>query len=381
MNNQTTELDHRDSTYKSNYMKTSSNQLSTLAAAIALLAAASTACAQTYKAIPINPPAGTYACFGQGLNNPGQVVGYTTSKVGTGKKATTVRGPAFLWEGGQSIALPPVAGKQFAEAHAISDTGLAVGVSYDLVSGSMSDLRATGWIQNPDGSVTGIDFNSILPSGSGAVLNEAWAVSEDGRSITVDDNTYGGTMLLELNSSRDFTSVTPLGNNTWVWDVRGLADDDLKITGDSNGHAFLWDSGTFTDLHPNLPGSSYGCAVNALGQVAGVYRVSGANRPAYWNGNGQYVDIFAGKATGGDALGINDAGAVVGWATLKKPGPTSTVFLWQPATGAKDLNSLKSPSDTTGITISWAGKINQAGQILARGSTKTASTFVLLNPE
>jgi hypothetical protein len=123
-------------------------------------------------------------------------------------------------------------------------------------------------------------------------------------------------------------------------------------------------------------------AVNSLNQVAGVYRVNGANRPAYWNEFGHYVDIFAGKATGGYALGINDSGFVVGWATLGKPGPSSIVFLWRPSTGAKDLNTMKSPGDTSGITLNWAGSINQAGQILARGSSKTGSTvYVLLNPQ
>jgi len=72
---------------------------------------------------------------------------------------------------------------------------------------------------------------------------------------------------------------------------------------------------------------------------------------------------------------------VVGWATLSKPGPASTVFLWSPSTGARDLNSLKSATDTSGVSLNWAGKINNAGQILARGSTKTTSSlYVLMQP-
>ena len=362
-------------------MKTKMSQVHTLSAALLLapatLISAASLYAQTFTIAPITPPAGTYGAVAEGLNNVGQVAGYTTVRVGTGTKATVVRGPAFWWENGNSTILPPVAGKHYSEAHALSDNGMAVGISFDIVNGQMTDYHATRWLRNTDGTFTPADLNSILPAGPNL---EPQAISEDGRFIGIE-GTALGPVLAEFDASGQLVSYSVLGVNS-VWDIRMVPLGDLLITGDlANGHAFLWDSENLTDLHPTIPGSSFGTALNHLKQVAGVYRVNGANRPVYWTESAAFVDIFAGKATGGYALGINDAGYVVGWATLSKPGPASTVFLWSPSTGARDLNSLKSATDTSGVSLNWAGKINNAGQILARGSTKTTSSlYVLMQP-
>src|SRR5215510_448417 len=143
---------------------------------------------QTFTFTPITAPVGTDAVFGQNLNNLGQVVGYTTIRVGSGKQTTSVHGPAFWWINGSAVVLPPVAGKQYAEAHALSDTGVAVGVSFDVINGVMTDYHATQWVLNTDGTFTANDLNAVLPAGP---YLEPQAISEDGRFIGVEGTSLG----------------------------------------------------------------------------------------------------------------------------------------------------------------------------------------------
>jgi hypothetical protein len=251
----------------------------------------------------------------------------------------------------------------------------------NVLDGRRTEARATLWTRDADGHFEATDLNSLLPPESGWFFEDVWAVSQDGRLVSVHARDYDGAILLELDEAGAQARIIPLGACV-VWDIR-LYDGDLRMTGSlQNQHAFVWDGEAFIDLHPsNLPGTSSGWGVNHMNQTAGVYRVNGVDRPAYWDEQGNYLDLFAGKATGGAALGINEAGYVVGWASLKRPGPASMVFLWHPTTGALDVNSLLSPADTSGLTLNWAGKINHANQILARGSSKnTGNVYVLMHP-
>jgi uncharacterized membrane protein len=358
--------------------------LNPLLCALALACLPLAATAQTYTLQEIAPPAGTERCTAQWLNNPGQVVGGTSVLSGTGKKASLVSGPAFFWENGHSVILSPLPGHENAEAHALSDTGLAVGSSSRVVDGRRV-TRATAWVRSAAGDFAPLDLNALASPEAGWSFDEAWAVSQDGRYIGVEDYAYGGSILLELNEAGGLAGLHPLGVNVWLWEARSMTGS-LLLTGDLNDKAFWWDwtGDTRVDLHGNLPGTSFGTALNSVGETAGVYRVDGANRPAFWTAGGQLVDIFSGTAAGGYALGLNDAGLVTGWATLKtgKRGTTVMAFLWHPSTGARDLNGLKSSSDTSGLVLNWAGRINEAGQILARGSSKTRSNVqVVLTPE
>jgi len=168
----------------------------------ATLAFAASLYAQSFTLTPISPPAGTYGAVAEGLNNLGQVAGYTTVRVGTGTKATVVRGPAFWWENGSSIVLQPVAGKHYADAHALSDNGVAVGISFDIVNGVMTDYHATRWLRNTDGTFTPADLNPILPAGPAL---EPQAISEGGRFIGIEGTSLG-PILAEFDASGQLVS-------------------------------------------------------------------------------------------------------------------------------------------------------------------------------
>jgi hypothetical protein len=81
-------------------------------------------------------------------------------------------------------------------------------------------------------------------------------------------------------------------------------------------------------------------------------------------------------------FGINDAGYVVGG--MSPDLRYYQAFLWHRGAPFQTLISLKSSSDTSGVSVlNGAGAINNAGQILAEGQYQAGhgTVSVLMNPE
>jgi probable HAF family extracellular repeat protein len=121
-------------------------------------------------------------------------------------------------------------------------------------------------------------------------------------------------------------------------------------------------------------------SVNNFGEVAGYISVSGIDQAFFWNASGVKSQLPTLGGGQGYAYGINDGGYVIGWSQRAGKNTTAHAFLWHPNTGILDLNFLKSPSDTSGIELTSAMKITNAGQILASGVTKSGGGYVLLTP-
>jgi len=131
-------------------------------------------------------------------------------------------------------------------------------------------------------------------------------------------------------------------------------------------------SGSMVDLGvlSGATSQSLGQAINALGQVAGYSAGSSGSRAFLWtpavpNGStGVMLDL--GDLPGGDATGIawgiNSAGWVVGDSSGSNNAFNSRAFLWTPATGMIDLNTLLDQA-YPGWTLGFARGINDAGQI------------------
>jgi probable HAF family extracellular repeat protein len=367
-------------------MKTTLSSLISMIGA-ALLASAPVN-AQTYTVDTINPPPGTYACVGQGLNNSGQVVGYTTIQVGTGRKATIVRGPAFIWENGQSASLPPLSGESSAEATGISDAGLAIGGRYLSTEG-----RATWW-ENTSSGYQPRDWNDLVPQGSDVTLLRADSISHDGRYVSFQADIGAGELRdIVAEIQLDATGHWPVGITTFwdvtsVWGVTAIHHDGaglVRAAGlggpdvDTPG-AFRWlkapDGSTeFTDLHSYTDSSSGAWAVNGLGEVAGDRRNSSGRRAVYWHQDGTMQDIGTLGGTYSTANSINDGGMIVGGAATKGKGKNDgpvRAFLWDGAVMV-DLNTRIASS----LVLTQARQINNTGQILAW----SGSTPVLLTPQ
>ncbi|HWE01234.1 MAG TPA: SdrD B-like domain-containing protein [Tepidisphaeraceae bacterium] len=115
-----------------------------------------------------------------------------------------------------------------------------------------------------------------------------------------------------------------------------------------------------TDLSPTSSAASQyyssASAINASGQVAGGYATSVVlQQPTLFNTNGTRVDL---SAAGGEALGINDSGQVVGEYTVGS-GSKQTTYAFVYANG-KITNLGALPGDVS----SGATSINNAGEIV-----------------
>lgn len=212
---------------------------------------------------------------------------------------------AFLWQNGTITDLGLLPGMTYSQASDINDAGQVVGFSgLGTVESATSQLAFT-W-----SAAGGLQPLSTL----GGSVTYAHAISETG-----------------------------------------------DIAGGSSGHGAIWRAGIITDIQ-----ASGAWDVNRHLEVAGWHD----SRASRWTLSGGLEDlVFAGgTSTGlGNALGINDAGQIVGWRRLTGGSPREA-FLYSSSSSSVNLLG------QLGLEgIAWA--INNKGQVVgsATMSTQTAA--------
>jgi probable HAF family extracellular repeat protein len=125
-------------------------------------------------------------------------------------------------------------------------------------------------------------------------------------------------------------------------------------------HAVLYSGGKTQDLGPPTGYGSQALGVNDAGQVVGWF-YNGIATHAFLYSGGQMKDLGTLGATNSDAEGINNAGQVVGSVNSST---TFRAFLYSNGTMI-DLNTLIDPS--SGWTLQDATAINDQGQIVGFG--------------
>lgn len=214
--------------------------------------------------------------FGQGINDAGEVVGYSQ-----------------------------LAGDLVVDAFVFRD-----GVMSDL--GTLGGDSSQAFGVNRSGEVTG---GAITPDHS----YHAFLYSQGN---TMDLGTLGGTTSFGLGLNR-FGAVT--GN--------------AYLPGDAVYHAFLYSNGSMTDLGA-LAGLSTGQAVNDKGQVAGeTFVPNGIGPHAFLFKDGSMIDLGTFGGTISEGFGINNAGHVVGTASIPNDQDTHA-FIYISGKGMLDLNTL-----------------------------------------
>ena len=244
------------------------------------------------------PGGGDEAATVFGINDDG-------AYVGSANTATAVR--AFAGSRSGAVReLAPLPGDNASVAFGINSLGQAVGFS----SGPNGE-RAVVW----DTSGT----PSALPALDGATATRANDISSGGDVAGV--------------------ATLPAGRQPVLW-LRGQAPRSLDlIGGDTHGEA----------VTVNARGEAVGYTGDAAGRV---------RHAAAWAPDGEATSL--GGLPGGpssEALGTNDAGAVVGTAGGR-------AFLWTREGGMRDLNDLVAPSR---LVLTRATGINNAGAILVLG--------------
>ncbi len=167
-----------------------------LAVAVCLFQVA-TVQAQSYSVIDLGDlPGGSDGSFAQGINNSGQVVGYSTATTGT---------RAFLYSNGVMTNLGDLpGGSDLSVAQGINNAGQVVGYSY-ATTGARAFLYSNGTMTNL----------GDLPGGSDVSL--AYGINNSGQVVGYSGATtgtraflYGNGVMTDINSLIDPTSPLAL---------------------------------------------------------------------------------------------------------------------------------------------------------------------------
>lgn len=327
------------------------------------LAAAATQANAAYTFTDLGTLGGTNS-YAYGINDVGQVVGYSYASSYTSRNAS---GHAFLWDGGSMTDLGIHDGTVFSAAYGINNDGLVVGYT-----GSTAAPNAAVWWGS---SGTGI---LSWASSNASDINNSWNVvgSSQFSAKTVTRHAAlfdwaGGGELVDLGSLGGTNSHANSIND--VGQVAGHS----QTTGNAATHATLWDitnynnSGLWTDITMTDLGTlggtnSYAYSTNNVGQVVGVSQITGNayEHATLWNA-GTMTDLGTLGGMSSYAYAINDFGQVVGASTT-----TNSVHatLWDGGT-LIDLNSvLDARAISAGWVLNEARDINKNGWIVGTAS-------------
>jgi probable HAF family extracellular repeat protein len=290
--------------------------------------------------------AGTRQSFGYDINDHGWVTGIADSDLGR---------RAFVWtpQGGmQDLGSLGGGGLESIGLH-INNQGQVAGWS---MIGTGYDTHAYVWSAG----------DGMQDLGKGA----AWALNNHGAVVT------GGQLLRPGEAAQ----ALPSGFSAYTLnDGEQMAGIMKAGTGT---HVALLDHGQLKDLGA-LPSPSewaYAHDLNELGDVAGVSIVSpGIEHAVVWRNGGAAIDLgdFAGGYDGSRALGINDAGFVVGLGITDGPGlGWVRAAIWNPEGVMTNLNDLI-PS-ASGWALAEANAINELGQIVGWGTNPLGQNHAFL---
>lgn len=185
-----------------------------------------------------------------------------------------------------------------------------------------------------------------------------------GASSALNDPLPGVTVI-DLGTLPGFAHHTAnaINDNGWVAGVASPA------TGPAT-RAFLWTTGAGMSGLPFLSGYSISQAlgINNAGDVVGLSAVNAEDmtpRATLWRAgaaiNLGVLDPISASALGSVATDVNDAGVVVGYGETGQSGPNAPArlaFRWTAATG---MVALPAPA---GTRIAQANAVNNAGQIV-----------------
>ena len=353
-----------------------------------------------------------------GINQRGQVIGDAPG-------GDFIR--AFVWQDGKLTVLPSL--DEVSVAAAANDHGLIVGNSHPNLNypdsqavgwrnGEISTLRTLGGTHSSASAVNERDqiVGDSSVGGSGitgdvrAVLWQKGDVIDLGvspvRVSTPDGDAWGGPTDINehgqvvgsvpdvrIRSDEDYDyferaflwqrgKVTMLssaeqGSGRRLCDGVAVAiNDGGQIVGRCNGHAFLWQDGTMTDLG-TLPGrrASSATAINERGRVVGTSQNGYETMHAFLWQNGTMTDLGTLGGASSEAVAVNVVDQVVGSAAIEATTedgyPILHAFVWQDGK-MTDLGTLP------GGTSSSAVSVNDKGQIVGMSDTEAGERHAVL---
>ena len=298
--------------------------------------------------------------YGVAINDAGQVAGSIFADDG--------RSSAFLYTPGAGMLniglFPPAganpSGKIEVYAAALNNAGQVTGSWTDgAYSKPFLYSAATGMV----------DLGGLSPgpfqNGGGRSVNDSGTVL--GYSFDTSVFSYRTFLYDATNGLRDLG--TPL-----LTSDGGAINNAGTIAGTANLHATTYDRGGLHDLGTLGGGTSFAKAINNAGEVVGYSAVDlpgdSALHAFLYNARTGMADL---NSLGGlapnyysVATAINDRGQVAGYFGTAVEGESSA-FLFDSAFGLMDLNDLVDPVSAAGWRLDIALGINDAGQIVGYG--------------
>ena len=275
-----------------------------------------------------------------GINNMGQVVGFTSSGGYHG----------VIYSNGKFTDIGVLPGDAASYANGINDTGQVVGESTNINNSYRAFLYSNGTMTNL-GTLGGA---SISPTGinhSGQIVGFSYG----NRHAFL----YSKGKMTDLGTPPGYVSsqATSINNSGQV------IGTCAPISGPT--HAFIYSGGIMTDIG-TLPGGSvsYAIGINDSGQVVGYSDVNSyglSHAFLYRNGNMIDIGTLSGYPSSA-AYGINSYGQIVGSSAFFSD---NRAFIYSDGK-MTDLNSLI-PSGT-GWELFSASYINDLGQIVGTGN-------------
>ena len=261
---------------------------------------------------------GNVSAIGSSINASGQIAITTTPTV-NGSTPNNVYGYVYntATQTQQYIGQLDFGGS----ASSINNAGQVVGQFQ--VSGLWQDFTYQPGQNGQNGTFTNIG------AFGGRYANGAPFVNNSGQ-IAGNASMFGNVGTQGFISNFNGTSTINIGmlglqNGQATTYVYGLNDSGAAVgfsyTSTGAEHAFIYQNGTMTDLNSLLPNStsSMAKAINANGDVAGLYRPAGASSwSTFLYENGQMFDLGSElPANSGWTLssicGMNDVGQIVGY--------------------------------------------------------------------
>ena len=297
-----------------------------------------TASAAGYNFTLLPPLPDSTESTGLGINDRGQVVGFS----GSGESAPS---RATRWDGVVPVALMGLEGSHNSSALDISNAAQVVGYS---------DNRATLWnggVPTELGTLGGSYSVAAAISRAGQVVGYSTLPGDNSNNhatlwnglTAIDLGTLGGT----------FSSASGINSAGQIvgWSV---------LAGNSGGvHAVLWNGRTATDL-----GLGYAFKINDHGQVVGQSTeepASSSSHATLWRA-GTRIDLGTLGGSLSAATDINNAGQIVGL-SLMAGDLISHAFIRQGMVTTDLNNFLDAPTLNAGWYLSDATAINARGWI------------------
>jgi probable HAF family extracellular repeat protein len=304
-----------------------------------------------------------------GINNIGQVVGYTYS-------TTNQTGPyhAFMYTNGSMLdftSLGVSTGPIGSLATAINDNGQVVGYSRDDTGITEAFLYSNGIVQHLGKSMQG-----QAPPGAPYAQSVAFGINNNGQvvgqaysMITTKSDAFmysNGTMV-------DLGATGSSDSNAEGINASGQVVGYMHVSGAA--HAFLYSNGTMVDLGV-LGGSSFyqsiASGINDSGNIVGqsTFPAGGFTVRAFLYSNGSMQNLGTIGNASSAALDINNQGQIVGFL-----GAGTGAWLYSNGS-MQDINSLIDPA--VGWTLQNATSINDLGQIVGYGTNSSNQQHAFL---